>query len=151
LGHFSTFKFKYKNNLKIKRKRKKMVKSGVYIEYNRKSPSKSAKVPLRNLSSFIIPQAQKVEETKIITQPKQENNDRQIKIYKRTMDDYELELLEERIAIMTICGEVPELEAEPLAVADVISLRDRSGLVGSIVNLLGGIEINNPEIKLRDK
>ncbi len=128
-----------------------MVKSGVYIEYNKKSPSKSAKVPLRNLSSFIIPQAQKVEEIKIITQPKQENNDRQIKIYKRTMDDYELELLEERIAIMTICGEVPEVEAEPLAVADIISLRDNSGLVGSIVNLLGGIEINNPEIKLRDK
>lgn len=128
-----------------------MVKNSINIGSNKKSPSKSAKMPLRNFSSFIIPQAQKVEEKKIITQSKQENNDRQIKIYKRTMDNYELELLEERIAIMTICGEVPEVEAEPLAVADVVSLRDRSGLVGSIVNLLGGIEINNPEIKLRDK
>lgn len=128
-----------------------MVKSGVYIEYNRKSPSKSAKVPLRNLSSFIIPQAQKVEEIKIITQPKQVNNNRQIKIYIRTMDNYELELLEERKAIMTICGEVPEDEAECLAVENIISLRDRSGLVNPIIALLGGIEINNPEIKLRDK
>jgi hypothetical protein len=38
-----------------------------------------------------------------------------------------------------------------LAVENIISLRDRSGLVNPIIALLGGIEINNPEIKLRDK
>ncbi len=128
-----------------------MVKSSINIEYKRKSPSKSAKMPPKSFSSFILSPLNKVVEKEIITQPKQVNNNRQIKILIRTMDNYELELLEERKAIMTICGEVPEDEAECLAVENIISLRDRSGLVNPIIALLGGIEINNPEIKLRDK
>jgi len=89
---------------------------------------------LENGENVIIPQIE----------PKKIKNS----VYIKSMDEYERDMLEERVSIMTICGEVPEADAETLAVADIISLRDRSGLTGSIIDILGGVEIMNPNMKV---
>jgi len=75
-------------------------------------------------------------------------DDFHIRMMKRSMNDYELDMLEERTAIMEY-NEVENYQEE--AVKDIISLRDRTGLAGAIVNLFGGIELMNPEIQLAGK
>jgi len=121
----------------------------VNIKKERNSDYKSGKMEPAVFPVFIIPTISESKPEIIIPQPQpQVFDDFHIRIMKRSMNDYELDMLEERTAIMEY-NEVENYQEE--AVKDIISLRDRTGLAGAIVNLFGGIELMNPEIQLAGK
>lgn len=66
----------------------------------------------------------------------------------RSMNEFELDMFEERTSIMAVENNWEEEQAEIEAAKDIISLRDSPGLTSAIVNILGGLELRNEKINI---